>query len=88
MVNKRAKIALWFVGIFILTLVVLSLYFVFASHDVSSDTSSVYEDATHLYNITINNTDAGQDANITQVNITLWVILIFLWIQMEQMLLM
>ena len=51
------------------------LMFVNATHIVRTSTGgvnfSVNEDVPFLYNITINNTDIGQDANITRVNITL-----------------
>ncbi len=69
--DKQAKIAIKYLAIFALIVSVLIMCFVFASHDVSLDANSVDEDITHLYNITINNTDSGQAANITQVNITL-----------------
>jgi len=32
----------------------------------------VNEDSGYVYNITVNNTDAGQTANITRVNVTFW----------------
>ena len=47
------------------------MYFVFAAHNVTPSTFSVNEDVGYIYNITINNTDVGEAANITEVNITL-----------------
>ena len=61
-----------------LTLIVFFIVFaafVFAAHVItlSSGGSSVNvaEDVGFIYNISVNNSDAGQNANITQVNITL-----------------
>ena len=61
MVEKRA---LLLIGIFLLG-------FVLAVHVILPSSFSVNEDVTNLYNISVNNSDVGQDANITQVNITL-----------------
>ncbi|MFH1501311.1 MAG: hypothetical protein ABIE22_05205 [archaeon] len=62
----------------VLCFLVLSLGLVFAAHVIhlaggaSSITEvTILEDTYTLINITVNNTDAGQLANITQVNITL-----------------
>ena len=49
----------------------LSIVFVIAAHVILPSSFSVNEDVTNLYNISVNNSDAGQDANVTQVNITL-----------------
>ncbi len=50
---------------------VLGLHVVVTSLDGSSTFGTVNEDLSYLYNITINNTDSGAVANITQVNISL-----------------
>jgi hypothetical protein len=59
---------------FSLIFIIFSI-FVLASHDITTfsggDSYSVDEDISNFFNITINNTDAGQSANITQVNITM-----------------
>ncbi len=59
----------------ILVLISLNPVFVIASHVINTSTGgvsfTVNEDVGYVYNITINNTDAGQTANITWVNITL-----------------
>ena len=78
-INKASKIALEyflmivFVGAFFFILT--SSGFVFAEHIVNLTDGTVNitinEDISSLINITINNTDAGVDANITEVNITL-----------------
>jgi len=69
------KSNLRFFGIFILVVVVFSIYFVFASHTITTSSGgtsfSVNESTNNLFNITVNNTDAGQASNITSVNITL-----------------
>ncbi|MDD5193924.1 MAG: hypothetical protein PHF67_05055 [Candidatus Nanoarchaeia archaeon] len=53
-----------------------SINFVSASHIVNFSSGSlsmtVNEDVTNFFNITINNSDLGPAANITEVNITLW----------------
>lgn len=62
-------------AIIILCVFIFTLCFVSASHIVTfsdgQDSYAVYSEKSYLYNITINNTDIGQDANITQVKITL-----------------
>ena len=62
-------------GISFLFLILISFGFVFAAHVVRTSSGgisySVNEDVGFIYNITINNTDIGQNANITQINITL-----------------
>lgn len=78
--NKRARVALWFLVVFSLVVSVSVMYFVFADHIVtpgsgnatSTDNFNVDEDLSVMYNITINNSDKGGENNITQVNITLW----------------
>lgn len=50
---------------------VLSICLVSAAHEISPPSFSVDVEVSTLYNITINNTDAGQTANITQINITI-----------------
>ncbi|HLC87145.1 MAG TPA: hypothetical protein VJH65_02630 [Candidatus Nanoarchaeia archaeon] len=70
MVKKEVNSRVFVSFLFILLIVVFSSYIILASHDVSPTSFNVNEDVSNLYNITINNTDPGQDANITQVNIT------------------
>lgn len=57
----------------IVTLLILSLSLVFAAHTITTSTGgteySVNESIQNIYNITVSNTDAGQDANITKVSI-------------------
>jgi hypothetical protein len=54
----------------------VSLGFVSAAHIVTNSSLGTSfranEDSPYVYNITINNTDPGQTANITQVNVTFW----------------
>jgi len=75
--EKNGKARFVLLGLFISCLVigVLLMYSVWAGHVVrtSAQGTSYYinEDVTFFYNITINNTDALVDANITQVNMTL-----------------
>ncbi|MFH1802655.1 MAG: hypothetical protein ABH864_04350, partial [archaeon] len=61
--------------ILVLLVLVLACAFVLAAHTVTlSDgtaSTSVLEDGSNFYNISINNSDDGQPANITQVNVTL-----------------
>lgn len=65
-------------GIKILVLSVLSIFFVasfvFASHVITlasgGTSTTALEDVSSFYNISVNNSDSGQDANITEVNIT------------------
>jgi len=54
-----------------LMLFYLTLQSISSAHEISPPSFSINEDISHLYNITVNNTDAGQSANITQVNIIL-----------------
>ena len=54
-----------------LMLFYLTLQFINSAHEISPSLFSINEDVSHRYNITVNNTDAGQSANITQVNIIL-----------------
>lgn len=57
----------------VIFLAVISLNFVFSTHTSDSSRTSVNEDIYYIFNITINNTNAGVAVgNITQVNITLW----------------
>lgn len=77
--NKRAKFALLYSAITLVIVLVfystISIYTASASHIVNTSAGgisyNVNEDVGFIYNITINNTDTGQAANITQVNITL-----------------
>jgi len=68
MIGVKKRESIFFVY---LTLLILGLFFVGASHDVLPASFSVDESVSTLFNISVNNTDSGQDANITQVNITL-----------------
>lgn len=71
--DKKARITflmILFSGIFL----IFGLYFVFGAPTVAiggSGSVNVNEDVGLIYNISVNNTDSGQDANITQVNLTL-----------------
>src|SRR3989344_3760967 len=74
-INKKARIGIIggvIIGLFVL---VYLMYFVFAAHVVGvqggASFFNVNEDAGYYYNITVNNTDSGGAANITQINITL-----------------
>ena len=74
--DKRGKIALkYLLGIFIILSAFL-ISFVLASHTVTvtgdGTSISVNQIVQFTYNITVNNSDSGQTANITQVNITLF----------------
>jgi len=54
-----------------LLIAVAFVYFVIAAHDLALNVASIDEDNEIFFNLSVNNTDAGQLANITQVNITL-----------------
>ncbi len=56
-------------SVIILCVFVLSICLVSAIHDISPSFFSVDEKISFLYDITVNNTDAGQTANITRVNV-------------------
>ena len=71
--EKQHGLVLFFVIVFLSLLT-----FAFAAHVISSNTVSVLEDVTRMYNITVNNTDAALAANLTEVNITLPSSFIFL----------
>lgn len=59
-------------GILALLVVVFAMYFVFAgSFDATSSTTSVNEDVSNFYNITIINTNVTVNTTITYVNITM-----------------
>ncbi len=58
-------------GVIILCVFVLSICLVSAVHEISPLSFSADVGTSTLYYITVNNTDAGQTANITQVNITI-----------------
>lgn len=74
--NKKARVTLLCFSVFALLAVFSIMYLALASHTVTvfdgTTNFSVAEDVTTLYNISINNSDAGGDANITRVNMTLW----------------
>ncbi len=57
--------------VIILCIFILSICLVSAVHEISPSSFSVDVGASTLYNITVNNTDTGQNANITQVSITM-----------------
>ncbi|MBI2449385.1 hypothetical protein HYV49_03755 [Candidatus Pacearchaeota archaeon] len=66
---KKQRALIIAVSIFALA---IFTYFVFAAHVITPTSTSVLEDISTNYNITVNNTDANQSvANITEVNITL-----------------
>ncbi len=64
-----------FASLILFLVVVLTLSFVLAAHVIITSTGgtsySVDEDVGFIYNMTINNTDTTETANITQVNITI-----------------
>ncbi len=64
-----------YTGFLVLLSLVLILNFIFASHTVTTSTGAtsynINEDTVYVFNVTINNTDVGSSANITQVNVTL-----------------
>lgn len=72
--KKRFRNGFFAYSLFVVVLI-CSLYFVFAAHIIKTSTDgnsfSVNQSSNTIFNISVNNTDAGQDANITQVNITL-----------------
>ena len=73
--NKEAKILRnCFIVFFLVILVATFAYFVIAAQTITTSSGgtsySINEDVGFIYNISVNNTDAGQTANITQVNIT------------------
>jgi len=74
MVKKEARIN--FKGSLVIGIIslILGLGFVYAVHIVTTSSGGTSfnfnQSVSYLYNITINNTDPGQTANITQVNIT------------------
>lgn len=61
--------------IYILILFIFLINPINSSHEITfsdgQDSHTVYTGKSYLYNITITNSDVGQDANISQVNITL-----------------
>ncbi len=59
------------ISVIALSFILYIINFAFAAHVITPTSTSVLEDVSTLYNITVNNTDAGQVANITEVNITL-----------------
>lgn len=72
-VAKNNKVA--FASLILFSVIILTLSFVLAAHVITTSTGgtsySVDEDVGFIYNITINNTDTLEPANITHVNITL-----------------
>src|SRR3989344_4807571 len=73
--DKNARFVLK--GFVLLALFIFTLFisFVFAAHVITTSgggtSYNLNEDVGFVYNISVNNSDAGQSANITQVNITL-----------------
>lgn len=59
-----------FLGILIVSLVFFA-YLAIAAHVITPTSINVLEDASRIYNITVNNSDTTLTANITQINITL-----------------
>jgi len=74
--NKQARVVLWVFGLFFIASVLSITYLVLADHVITTGdggtSESIDEDVSSLINISVNNSDSGQDANITEVNITLW----------------
>jgi hypothetical protein len=72
MSNRNLGLSLF--AIFVFVSVLISVFLVFAAHVITTSTGTtsftLNEDAQYTYNITVNNTDAGQNANITRVNVT------------------
>ena len=58
-------------SVIFLCVFILSIYLVSAAHEISPPSFSINAEVSSPYNITVDNTDAGQTANITQVNITI-----------------
>lgn len=79
-VINESRIA--FAGLILFSVIILTLSFVLAAHVITTSIGgtsySVDEDVGFIYNITINNTDTTETANITQVNITIPNTFIFL----------
>lgn len=71
---KDGVVGGFFLGIFVLMAIFL-MHFVFADiivrTSIGGTSFSVNEDVQSIYNISVNNTNAGSNANITQVNITI-----------------
>ncbi|MEK6918390.1 MAG: hypothetical protein AABW51_05575 [Nanoarchaeota archaeon] len=72
--NKRLNKKIFVLGLLSI-LLVTSLYFVFAAHVIKTSAGttafSVNQITSNFYNFSVNNTDAGLNANITFVNVTL-----------------
>jgi len=68
MVSKKR---LRFFGFFTLIIGILILGFVLAAHIVLPSSFTANESVQYIYNISVNNTNIGATANITQVNITI-----------------
>ena len=77
MINKKALggSKIHFVSLILILGVILTMSFVLAAHVITTSTGgisySVNEDIGFIYNITVNNTDTTNSANITYVNITI-----------------
>ena len=73
--NKKAEVTVKVAGILFLFAIVLVLSFVIADHSISvaggGTSFSFNESDNNLYNISVNNTDAGQASNITSVTISI-----------------
>ena len=82
--DKKARIALWSLFLLLGIISIMFMYFVFAAHVVTTSGGAIIynvnEDVGFIYNITVNNTDAGDIANITQVNISFAVVTGFLFV--------
>ena len=72
-VINESRIA--FASLILFSAIILTISFVLAAHVITTSTGgtsySVDEDVGFIYNITVNNTDTTETANITQVNITI-----------------
>jgi hypothetical protein len=72
--NRPEKMACKKIFLFLM-LIFISISLVFASHiirnSLGGSSYSFNEDSSYLYNISVNNSDSGQNANITQVNLTI-----------------
>jgi len=72
-VKNESRIA--FASLILFSAIILTISFVLGAHVITPSTGgtsySVDEDTGFIYNITVNNTDTIETANITQVNITI-----------------
>jgi len=77
MMNRKALggSKIHFASLILVFGIILTISFVFAAHVITTSTGgtsySANEDVGFIYNITVNNTDTANSANITRVNITI-----------------